>query len=60
MRLIHRVPFSTQEQEFYRQLVFSNLTTLGLRVVLEAMDDMDLKLSEENKVCQCPNLFALA
>lgn len=50
MRLIHRVAFSAQELEFYRQLVFSNLTTLGLRVVLEAMDDLDLGLTEENKV----------
>lgn len=26
MRLIHRVPFSVQEIESYRQLVFNNLT----------------------------------
>ncbi|KIJ45046.1 hypothetical protein M422DRAFT_29901 [Sphaerobolus stellatus SS14] len=48
MRLIHKVPFSPQEMESYRQLVFGNLTTLGLRVVLEAMDELELQLKEEN------------
>jgi guanine nucleotide-binding protein subunit alpha len=47
MRLIHRVPFSTQEIETYRQLVFNNLTH-GLKYVLDAMEDMDLKVSEDN------------
>jgi len=47
MRLIHRVPFSAQEVESYRQLVFSNLT-FGLRYVLEAMDDMELEVGDNN------------
>lgn len=47
MRLIHKVPFSAQEIESYRQLVFDNITR-GLRYLIEAMDDMDLKVSEEN------------
>jgi guanine nucleotide-binding protein subunit alpha len=47
MRLIHRVPFSTQEIETYRQLVFNNLTH-GLKYVLDAMEDMDLKVSGDN------------
>ncbi|KAF8588521.1 heterotrimeric G protein alpha subunit 4 [Ramaria rubella] len=47
MRLIHKVPFTVQEIEFYRQLVFNNIT-YGLRVVMEAMDDLDLKVSDEN------------
>lgn len=47
MRLIHRVPFSAQEIESYRQLVFDNITR-GLRYLIDAMDDMDLKVSEEN------------
>lgn len=47
MRLIHRVPFSPQEIESFRQLIFLNLTQ-GMRYVLEAMEDMDLKVSEEN------------
>jgi guanine nucleotide-binding protein subunit alpha, other len=47
MRLIHRVPFTPQEIESYRQLVFNNLTH-GLKYVLDAMGDMELKVSEEN------------
>jgi guanine nucleotide-binding protein subunit alpha len=47
MRLIHKVTFSPQEIESYRQLVFNNLTH-GLKYLLDAMEDMDLKVSEEN------------
>jgi guanine nucleotide-binding protein subunit alpha len=47
MRLIHKVPFSTQEIETYRQLVFNNLT-YGLRYVLEAMDEMELEVADDN------------
>lgn len=48
MRLIHRVPFSPREIESYRQLVFDNLTR-GMGQVLEAMEDMELNVSEENQ-----------
>ncbi|EAU93646.2 guanine nucleotide-binding protein alpha-2 subunit [Coprinopsis cinerea okayama7 len=48
MRLIHKVPFSPQEVESYRQLVFENLTR-GMGYVLDAMEDMELKVSEENQ-----------
>ena len=47
MRLIHKVPFTVQEIENYRQLVFNNLT-FGLRYVLEAMEDMDLDVADDN------------
>ncbi|KAL1667944.1 heterotrimeric G protein alpha subunit 4 [Schizophyllum commune] len=47
MRLIHKLPFSPQEIESYRQLVFDNLTR-GLKYVLEAMEDMDLQVLDEN------------
>lgn len=47
MRLIHRVPFSAEEVENYRQLVFNNLTA-GMVYVLEAMEDMGLEVPEEN------------
>ena len=47
MRLIHKVPFSPSEYEHYRQLVFDNVTR-GLCYLLDAMRDMDLKVSEEN------------
>jgi len=47
MRLIHKVPFSPSEIEHYRQLIFDNLTR-GLRYVLDAMEEMDLKVEEQN------------
>ena len=46
MRLIHELNFSPQEFEFYRQLVFSNLTQ-GMKQLLEAMEDMELQIPEE-------------
>ncbi|KJA20858.1 hypothetical protein HYPSUDRAFT_141607 [Hypholoma sublateritium FD-334 SS-4] len=48
MRLIHKLPFSPSEIEHYRQLVFDNLTR-GLRYVLDAMEDMELQVAEENQ-----------
>lgn len=48
MRLIHRLPFDEREVEGYRQLVFNNLTR-GMQALLESMEDMDLKLSEDNE-----------
>ncbi|KAG8976449.1 hypothetical protein FRC05_003692 [Tulasnella sp. 425] len=48
MRLIHNVHFSAQEIEGYRQLVFSNVI-LGLKALLDAMDEFDIEGSEENK-----------
>ncbi|TRM62816.1 heterotrimeric G protein alpha subunit 4 [Schizophyllum amplum] len=47
MRLIHKLPFSAQETESYRQLVFDNLTR-GLKYVLDAMDDMELQVLDEH------------
>ncbi|KAJ7024129.1 hypothetical protein C8F04DRAFT_1401330 [Mycena alexandri] len=45
MRLIHKVPFSAQETESFRQLVFDNLTR-GLKYLLDALPDMGLALPE--------------
>lgn len=47
MRLIHKVPFSTQEVEGFRQLVFNNLTQ-GLKYLLDSMEDMELEVSPQN------------
>jgi len=47
MRVIHKIPFSPLEFEHYRQLIFDNLTR-GFCYLLDAMEDMDLKVSEEN------------
>lgn len=49
MRLIHKVPFTAQEVETYRQLVFNNITH-GLRIVFEALDDLELKVADGNQV----------
>lgn len=49
MRLIHRIPFSPQEVETFRQLVFNNLTH-GLKYLLDAMEDMDLAVSPRNRL----------
>jgi guanine nucleotide-binding protein subunit alpha len=46
MRLIHRIPFDGPEIEHYRQLVFNNLTR-GMQALLESMEDMEIKLSDE-------------
>ncbi|KAF8206795.1 guanine nucleotide binding protein, alpha subunit [Mycena galopus ATCC 62051] len=43
MRLIHKVPFSAQETESFRQLVFENLMR-GLKYLLDALPDMMLEL----------------
>jgi len=47
MRLIHRVPFSSQEVESFRQLIFNNLTH-GLKYALDSMEDMGLEVSPNN------------
>lgn len=47
MRLIHKVGFTAQEIESYRQLVFNNLVN-GLRLILEAMEAFDISLIEQN------------
>jgi guanine nucleotide-binding protein subunit alpha len=48
MRLIHKVPFSSQETESFRQLVFINLTN-GLKLVFDAMPDMGLEMKVEDE-----------
>jgi guanine nucleotide-binding protein subunit alpha len=46
MRLIHSVEFTPTEIEFYRHLVFSNLT-YGMKCVLDAADELELQPSSE-------------
>lgn len=48
MRLIHDVHFSPSEIETYRQVAFDNITR-GLRVLLEAMEDMEIEVEEANR-----------
>jgi len=47
MRLIHNVPFSAQEKELLRQLLFDNLTG-GLKTLLAALPDLELELVVED------------
>lgn len=49
MRLIHKVGFTPEEIESYRQLVFNNLIH-GMRLVLEAFPVFDLSVEEQNRV----------
>lgn len=46
MRLIHDVHFSPQEFEFYRQLVFNNITH-GMKQLLETLPYLDLEVPQE-------------
>lgn len=46
MRLIHDVHFSPQEFEFYRQLVFNNITQ-GMKQLLETLPYLDLEIPQE-------------
>jgi guanine nucleotide-binding protein subunit alpha len=47
MRVIHSVAFNAHEIEFYRQLVFQNLT-YGLKCILDASDELQLVTAPEN------------
>lgn len=48
MRLLYGAPFSAQEVESYRQLIFCNLIH-GLKRLLDAMADMGLGVSDDNQ-----------
>jgi guanine nucleotide-binding protein subunit alpha, other len=48
MRTFHGLPFSPEEVECYRQQIFGNLTQ-GLKYVIDALPDMGLALSSDNK-----------
>lgn len=49
MRLIHQVPFSSQEREYYRQLVFTNIVE-GMQLIIDAMETFNLRVSDHNQV----------
>jgi guanine nucleotide-binding protein subunit alpha len=49
MRLIHGVPFSLDEIESFRKIIFNNLTC-GLKLLLDAMEDMGFEVSEQNRI----------
>jgi guanine nucleotide-binding protein G(i) subunit alpha len=45
MKLIHEGGYSTDEREAFKEIVYSN-TVQSMRVILEAMDGMDIPLAE--------------
>lgn len=47
MRVIHDVAFTDEEVESYRQLVYDNITR-GMKLLLDAMADMEMKVTVEN------------
>lgn len=48
MRLIHKVGFTAQEIEQYRQQVFNNLIN-GIRSILGAMEAFEMHLARRNE-----------
>lgn len=46
MRVIHRISFTPEEIESYRQLIFRNLTR-GLDLVIDEMENTGLEVSPE-------------
>ncbi|KAK7457922.1 hypothetical protein VKT23_010269 [Stygiomarasmius scandens] len=47
MRFIYKQPFSSLEEESYRQLIWDNITK-GFKTLLDAMVDMELRVAAEN------------
>jgi hypothetical protein len=50
MRLIHKVGFSPEEIETYRQLVFNNLVH-GMRLVIESLSVFQITVEKPQEVC---------
>jgi guanine nucleotide-binding protein G(i) subunit alpha len=46
MKLIHDGGYSPEERESFKEIIFSN-TVQSMRVILEAMDNMGIQLSNE-------------
>ncbi|RSH82524.1 uncharacterized protein EHS24_007504 [Apiotrichum porosum] len=49
MRYIHSRPFSVEEVEDYRKIVFSNIVG-GMRAIIDVMDAEDMAVAPENRV----------
>lgn len=59
MRLIHNVPFTPGEVEFYRGLVFTNVVQ-GMRSIISVMDGLGVKVQDENVVSSIEDEFHIA
>lgn len=48
MRYIHAKPFSPDEVEDYRKIVFSNLVT-GMRAIIDTMDELGMAVQPNSR-----------
>lgn len=48
MRYIHQQPFTADEIEDYRQIVFTNIVG-GMRSIIDTMDELSVAISPENR-----------
>ena len=48
MRYIHNQPFTPEEIEDYRKIVFTNIVG-GMRAIIDLMDDLSISVLPENR-----------
>jgi len=56
MKLIHEGGYSTDEREAFKEIVYSN-TVQSMRVILEAMEQMDIPLDEPRNEYHVQTVF---
>ena len=56
MKLIHDSGYSKEDREAYKEIIFSN-TVQSMRVILEAMKNMDIPIGRESNL-QYANLIS--
>jgi hypothetical protein len=56
MKLIHEGGYSTEEREAFKEIVYSN-TVQSMRVILEAMEPMGIRLNEPRNEYHLQTIF---
>jgi len=56
MKLIHEGSYSRDERESFKEIIFSN-TVQSMRVILEAMESLDLPLDDQRAVYHVQTIF---
>lgn len=56
MKLIHEGGYSRDERESFKEIIFSN-TVQSMRVILEAMDSLDLRLKDDSMEYHVQTIF---
>lgn len=56
MKLIHEGSYSRDEQESFKEIIFSN-TVQSMRVILEAMESLDLPLDDQRAEYHVQTIF---